>query len=379
MRTSQLLRTIGLIAVLAATGCVSTDVPWADDDSAGEENELDELALDEPREPKPYTFAIDLPRGWHDVHDEYVQDYPGTNFDGLWEAAPSYRDDETFASASVWMYPTDSPRALLHDESTKWAEEFEEVTFGDLEVRQTESGGSVYWQSVTGETEGQRMTMTPAYVFHGPYFLFVLVEKGPDSLAASEGILESLTSVEFSGPVDLSERAGPPSEIDGRWASYCNTVSVAAQPAWVYDFTPRYDVRGIRCDESFDYLGSWYVELDGVPHSVTSDHFLGSTVDEIMTANAIPHEVGVPTASASGAIHTLERLDQLTRSDGVPVTWIQDRIEFDDGTVSFVQAIFIEFDTGVVDIGIFTRADAFAEDLSSVWDVVESIQVSGGL
>lgn len=323
-------------------------------------------------------FSIDLPEGWNDLIDDYREEVPNTVLSAVWTTASELDVDEPFATVSVGLYgPGNDPRREVREDLDSWEVDFEDSVRGESGVIETEAGGAGRWGSISGTMNGQEKTIVSVHLYHGPYELMVLIETFTQDDAKAYEILEALETVEFTGPTELNGRAGRPLDEDGRWYSYCRTVSMPVQESWAYDFDPSYDREPWDCPVDVDYLGAWIMDIDGSEHVIAIYRYRSDTLAEVQSSLSFPEVVGDSVVSPAGYTHTLVSQEPFVLANGTTGVLSQDRLESPSGVVDFGQLLgFDTPDGGSVAIMIFNwSGDGFKDDLDEVFDVLEDLTV----
>ncbi len=357
-------RTVAIVVALVfATACEPPQVPIDETSTSRSEN--------------PVSFAIDLPEGWNDLIDEYRREVPNTVLSAVWSPASELNTGEPFATVSVEMYgPSNRPRREVLEDLDSWEQHFEDAVRGESGGLETLAGGAGCWGSISGVMDDRETTIYSVHLYHGPYELMVLIETYDQEGTRAREILDALETVEFAGPQEISGRAGRPLDEDGRWHSYCRTMSIPSQKSWNYEFEPSYDREPWDCPVDVDYLGAWATDLGDSEHIVSVYHYRNETVAEVHNLLSLPDVVGDSVVSPAGFTHTLVSQELFTLADGTTGVWSQDRMESPSGEFDYLQ--LFGFDTpagGSVLVGLMNSDDGFVEDIDVIFAVLEALVV----
>lgn len=308
-------------------------------------------------------FDMELPDGWHDLTARYTQLVPDTVLAAYLGTAPKIETEgEPFATISTdRVAPDQYPRAEVYEDLDSWAADMTDPVRGGEGGIETTTGGAGWWGSVTGVIRGSLTTIHAVHIFHGYYEFMMLLEtyEGDDADVAE--ILEALGTVEFTVPVAVDGRHGAPRDPDGRWHSYCGTVSAEPQSGWTYDFQPSLDSAPQPCPSERDYLGGW-VDVTGSSQVNISAHVrAGQTEAEMRRADQIPAEVGETTTTANDFTFTLVEQDTVPTDAGATMTRVVVEVDTPDGRRVTEVAYYVSLGDAGTAMVLASAADGGAE------------------
>jgi len=248
-------------------------------------------------------YTIDLPAGWNDVTDDYLQHVPDSVLSGFWTMDSDLQSDGPYVTVSLHGVAAPDTDVMKAAEASAegWRDDLKGASRGDSGYAETASGGVIIWASISGELDGELRTEHMAHVYYGPYAMYVEIDVPGGDEEDSHAILDALKTVTISGPVTTGERAGAPVPSAGTWSSYCHTIQASAQEGWAYQFTPGNDSFPWDCPEKTDYLGRWSVAHDGEQLTVEVGRMADIGLDARRDGLSIADSVGETETTTHGS------------------------------------------------------------------------------
>jgi len=245
-------------------------------------------------------YTIDLPAGWNDLTEEYLEALPTSVLSGYWSMG-DLDSDGPYVTMSMNALDPESDLSTLDDSAMdSWKDTLGDPELGDTGYSETADGGVITWASVTGDLGGERRTEHFAHILYGPYYMYVEIDTPEGDEANAHAMLDALSTVTMSGPLEVGDRAGAPVTEAGRWSSYCNTITAAAQDGWQYQFAYNYDATMWKCPEPTDYLGQWGVTTDDGEFVVIVDRLAETSMSEALEHRSVPADVGETATTKNG-------------------------------------------------------------------------------
>jgi hypothetical protein len=325
------------------------------------------------------SYSIDLPAGWHDLTDTYVDSAASSVLAGFWTVADDLSTDGAYATMS--MFPLDPEASLWNlseDAVTRWEEELDQPESGDSGYAETAEGGVITWASVTGGLNGERRTEHVAHVLYGPYYMYVEVDTPPDDEEDAHAILDALKTVTIAGPEEVGNRAGAPIPYDGTWYSYCGSIKADVQDGWRYAFQTSMDSFAWHCPEESDYLGSWFVDAGDSTYAVTVRRELDMSLDERLDELGTPEKVGAVATSDDGYTTELLASKTFTAPNGTQGKVIDVATSAPGSDTAYVTRMYVFEDdqAGVAEIFVYDRDENVVPKTGWLEPFIDSISIS---
>jgi hypothetical protein len=346
--------------LVALTGCVpiALNDTGASPDATFSPPAAIRDAAEQSRDQLSYT--IRLPSGWHDLTDDYLAAVPTSVLSGYWTMADDLSTDGPYVTMSLFpMGEQVVSSTLSENAATKWESQLGDPKRGDSGYAETAAGGVITWASVSGDLDGERRTEHVAHILYGPYYMYVEVDTPEGDEHDAHALIDALQTVTISGPAELGDRAGAPVDADGTWASYCASLTAAAQADWQYVFQYRYDATGWDCPEVSDYLGSWFVTTKQSSYAVSVRREADMSLDDRLAELGTPEAVGDTGMSADGYSTELLGAKSFEGPNGSAGKRVDVGTTAPGSTVSYISRLYAYEDDqgGVVEVFVYDTVD----------------------